>query len=291
MIPRHCGDVGVAEVQFDLTEQNLRKHFAGRRSYTRTKFYAVTNGREWSVVQVSKKPTKKLFQSIESVKVVSLPERTRFVREPELDVLDMGHLLKVQSRHPGKLVVFQGRFEHVSFVDVKLPAKIRIIDVVPPSPSKLETLIRDLLGAEKKSLSIDTKLVDIAQLTKENQEGTLIMPCRASYEGISGKPKGKRFYLDQAPPLTEEQVRDSLLVGCPLSARIFEELYKAKPRLANICVRETVMVSASDPPTIARCCKVKEGVEVDGRMVLVPWGANFCEVAEALRIALSMSRN
>jgi hypothetical protein len=288
MIPRHCGDVGVAEVQFNLTEPNLRKHFVGRRSYTRTKFYAVTNGRGWAVIQVSKKVTKKLFQSIDSMKVVSLPDRTRFVREPELDVLNMGHLLKVQSRHPGKLVVFQGRFEHVSFVDVTLPARIRIIDVVPPSPSKLETLIRDLIGAEQKSLNIDTKLVDIAQLTKENQDGVLILPCRASYEGISEKPEGKRFYLDQAPPLTGEQIHTSLLVGCPLSARIFEELYKTKPKLANICVKETVVVGADDPPTISRCCKVKEGVEVDGRIVLVPWGANICEVAEALRIALSM---
>jgi len=286
MIPRHCGDVGVQEVQFELNEENLIRHFLGRRSYTRTKFYVVRNGSHWAAVEVSKNVTKALFQPIEAVKVISLPDRTRFVHEPDMDVLDIGALLKVQARHPGKLVVFKGRFEHVSFVDVKLPARIRIIDVVPPHPSKLEAIMQSLVGAEHASLIIDSKLVDITHLTQENKDGVLIFPCRASYEGTS-EAKG-RFYLDQAPPLSKEQIESSLLVGCPLSARIFEEIYGSKPRLANICVRETTVVSSDDPPTISRCCKVKEGVEVDGRMILVPWGANICEVAEALRIALSL---
>jgi hypothetical protein len=42
-------------------------------------------------------------------------------------------------------------------------------------------------------------------------------------------------------------------------------------------------------PTISRCCKIKKDVEVDDDLILVPWGANVCEVAEALRIALGSS--
>jgi len=284
MIPRHCGDVGVAEVSFKLTEKNLREHFTGRRSYTRTKFYAVTNGDDWAVIEVSKKITKKLFQSVESIKVLSLPDRTRFVHEPELDVLDIRNLLDVQHRNKGKLVVFKGRFEHVSFVDVKLPAKVRVIDVVPPNPPKLDVLIKELAG-KNSLLKIDTEVIDIAEMIA-GKERDAMLPCRASYEGMSKRSKWK--YLDQAPTLSEGQVRSSLLVGCPLSARIFEEIYGSKPKLANICARETVEVGARDPPTISRCCRVKEGVEVDGRMIIVPWGANICEVAEALRIALGM---
>lgn len=286
MIPRHCGDVGVAEVSFQLTEKNLKQNFTGRRSYTRTKFIAVTDGDEWAVIQISKKLTKHLFQPIESVKVLSLPERTCFVREPELDVLDIRNLLDVQHRNQGKLVVIQGRFEHVSFVDVKLPAKVRLVDVVPPNPPKLKVLIKELVGGNS-LLKVDLEVVDITDLIEGN-EGDALLPCRASYEGISEKSSKKWKYLDQAPQLSEKQIKSTLLVGCPLSARIFEEVYGSKPRLANICARETVKVGADDPPTIARCCRVKEGVEVDGRMILVPWGANICEVAEALRIALGM---
>lgn len=289
MIPRHCGDVGVQDVKFELTEQNLKKHFLGRKSYTRTMFYAVTNSDDWSVVQVSKKSTKALFQLIESVKIVSLPERTRFVNESELEVLDMGNLLTVQSRHPGKLVLIKGRFEHISFVDVKLPARIKIVDIVPPRPSKLEFLIRSLVKANPSLLDLCVELVDIAELANDERGGVLVLPCRASYEGMDEEPGSReRFYLDQAPELTEKQVKSAVLIGCPLSARIFEELYGSKPRLSNICARETVEMMEDSPPTIARCCKVKEGVEVDGRMIVVPWGANICEVAEALRIALSL---
>jgi hypothetical protein len=286
MIPRHCGDVGVAEVPFELTEKNLKKHFLGRRSYTKTTFYAVTNGDEWAVIQVSKAPTKNLFQPIESVKIVSLPARTRFVHEPKLDVLDIRNLLEVQSRNKGKLVVFQGRFEHVSFVDVKLPAKIKIIDVIPPKPPKLEVLIRELVG-KNALLKIETEVIDISELVAD-EKAEVIMPCRASYEDIFEKSKRKWRYLDQAPALSERQIHSSLLVGCPLSARIFEELYGSRPKLANICARENMKRGAKEPPTIVRCCKVKEGVEIDGKMILVPWGANICEVAEALRISLGM---
>jgi len=289
MIPQHCGDVGVAEVPFLLNEENLRKHFLGRRSYTKTKFCAVKNGKDWAVIQISKKRTKNLFQPVESIKVLSLPERTCFVHEPDLDVLHIGNLLRVQSRHPGKMVVFQGRFEHISFVDVKVPARIKLIDIVPPTPSKLETIVKELVGESSSLLKIDVKLINILDLVKETKADVILLPCRSSYDGMADKiGKRKHYFLDQAPELSEKQIESSVLVGCSLSARIFEEIYGSKPNLANICVRES-MKAADGIPTISRCCKIKKDVEVDDGLIIVPWGANVCEVAEALRIALGSS--
>jgi hypothetical protein len=289
MIPQHCGDVGVAEVSFPLTEENLRKHFLGRRSYTKTKFCAVHNGRDWAVIQISKKRTKNLFQPIEGIKVLSLPERTCFVHEPDLDVLHIGNLLKVQSRHPGKMVVFQGRFDHISFVDVKVPARIRLVDFVPPNPSKLETIVKELVAESSPLLKIDVELIDILDLVKETKADVVLLPCKSSYDGIADKiGKRKHYFLDQAPELSENQLKSSLLVGCPLSARIFEEIYGSKPNLVNICVRES-MKATDGIPTISRCCKIKKDIDVEDDVILVPWGANMCEVAEALRIALGSS--
>jgi len=289
MIPQHCGDVGVAEVSFPLTEEDLRKHFLGRRSYTKTKFCAVKSGKDWAVIQISKKQTKNLFQPVENIRVLSLPERTCFVQEPDLDVLHIGNLLKVQSRHPGKMVVFQGRFEHISFVDVKVPARIRLIDVVPPNPSKLESIVKELVGESLSLLKIDVELINILDLVKETKADVVLLPCRSSYDGIADKVGRRKYYfLDQAPELSEKQIKSSVLVGCSLSARIFEEVYGSKPNLANICVRESMKV-ADGIPTISRCCKIKKEVDVDDDLILVPWGANVCEVAEALRIALGSS--
>jgi len=289
MIPQHCGDVGVAEVSFLLTEENLRKHFLGRRSYTKTQFCAVKSGKDWAVIQISKKRTKNLFQPVESIRVLSLPGRTCFVHDPDLDVLHIGNLLKVQSRHPGKMVVFLGRFEHISFVDIKVPARIRLIDVVPPNPSKLESIVKELVGESLSLLKIDVELINILDLVKETKADVVLLPCRSSYDGIVDKAgKRKHYFLDQAPELSEKQIKSSVLVGCSLSARIFEEVYGSKPNLANICVRDSTK-AADGIPTISRCCKIKKDVDVDDDLILVPWGANVCEVAEALRIALGSS--
>jgi hypothetical protein len=289
MIPQHCGDVGVAEVSFPLTEENLRKHFLSRRSYTKTKFCAVKSGKDWAVIQISKKQTKNLFQPVENIKVLSLPARTCFVHEPDLDVLHIGNLLKVQSRHPGKMIVFQGRFEHISFVDIKVPARIRLIDIIPPTPSKLEMIVRELVGENSSLLKIDVELIDIANLVKETNTDVILLPCHSSYDGMADKiDKRKHYFLDQAPELSEKQKKSSLLVGCSLSARIFEELYGSKPNLANICVRDS-MKATGGIPTISRCCKIKKDVDIEDGLILVPWGANVCEVAEALRIALGSS--
>jgi hypothetical protein len=289
MIPQHCGDVGVAEVAFPLTEENLRKHFMGRRSYTKTKFCAVKSGKDWAVIQIYKKRTKDLFQPVEDIKILSLPERTCFVHEPNLDVLHIGNLLKVQSRHPGKMVVFKGRFEHISFVDIKVPVRIRLIDVVPPNPSKLESIVKELVGDNLPLLKIEVELVNILDMVSEAKADVVVLPCKASYDGIGDKiGERKLLFLDRAPELTDKQIKSSLLVGCSLSARIFEEIYGSKPDLANICVRESCEATG-EIPTISRCCKIKKDVDVDGNLILVPWGANVCEVAEALRIALGSS--
>lgn len=289
MIPQHCGDVGIAEVSFPLTEKNLRKHFLGRRSYTKTKFCAVQSGKDWAVIQISKKRTRNLFQPVEDIKVLSLPKRTCFVHEPDLDVLHLGNLLKVQSRHPGKMVIFQGSFEHISFVDIKVPARIRVIDIVPPRPSKLESIVKELVGESSSLLKIDFETIDILDLVKDTKADVVLFPCRSSYDGMANKiGERKQYFLDQAPELTGKQIKSSLLVGCPLSARIFEEIYGSKPNLANICVRES-MKATDGIPTISRCCKIKKDVSVDDDLILVPWGANVCEVAEALRVALGSS--
>jgi hypothetical protein len=138
-------------------------------------------------------------------------------------------------------------------------------------------------------LKIDVELINILDLVKEAKADVVLLPCRSSYDGTADKVgKRKQYFLDQAPELSEKQIKSSVLVGCSLSARIFEEIYGSKPNLANICARE-FMKAKDGIPTISRCCKIKKEVDVDGDLILVPWGANVCEVAEALRIALGSS--
>ncbi|MDH4123467.1 MAG: hypothetical protein OEV21_05245 [Thermoplasmata archaeon] len=290
MIPRHCGDVGIAEVDFPLEEKRLIDHFLHRKSYTRTKFYAVTNKKDWAVVQIFKKQTKNLFQKVEEVKVLSLPDRTRFIIESNLDVLQIGHLLAVQAEHPKDLIIVQGRFDHVSFIDVRLPAKIRVVDVVPPNPSKLQSIIKDFLGTSSNIIKIDLQLINIERLAEEIVGDKLILPCGSAYDDLVKTTKKELLFLDRAPDLSKKDIMSAEVIGCSLSKRIFEELYGSAPNLHNMCPKESEFVTNNEIPTISRCCKVKNGVEIDGNWVSVPWGADLCEVGEAIRIVLSMNQ-
>ncbi|MEM3038838.1 MAG: hypothetical protein QXE45_05520 [Thermoplasmata archaeon] len=287
MIPRHCADVGISIVDFPLTEENLRRHFLHRKSYARTKFYAVNNGGDWAVVEVTKRPTRNLMQVIESIRVLSLPERTRFLRAPDLDVLQIGQLLNMQAKYPKDLLIIQGKFDHISFVDVRLPAKIAILDVVPPRPSKLMSAIESMLGKNRSALELEVHLIDIEQLSMASKADKLILPCSSAYDDFPKRMRKQILFLDRAPALSRDDAKSVELIGCSLSGRIFEELYGTKPSLLNMCPfdfkGENIRL-----PTISRCCKVKNGVEVDGNRVFVPWGADICEIGEAIRIALSM---
>jgi len=288
MIPRHCADVGIARVDFPLTEDNLIKHFIRRKSYARSKFYAVNNGNDWAVIKVTKKPARNLMQIVESVDVLSLPERTRFLIEPELDVLQIGQMLRLQARFPDNLLIIQGRFDHVSFIDVRLPARIALVDVVPPRPSKLKSAIETLMGECASILEFELHLIDIERLAEACKGDEIMLPCGSAYDDFPKRTKKRLLFLDRAPELSEEEMKEIDLIGCSLSRRIFEELYGSVPNLLNICPKESELTAKISLPTISRCCRVKSGVEVDGKRIFVPWGADICEIGEAIRIALSM---
>lgn len=287
MIPAHCADVGVKEVDIPLTEESLRSYFIGRSSYCRTKFYALMNGGKWAVVRVEKEQRKNLFSPVRDIEVVSLPERTVFSDNPEIDVLDIGELLRIQAGHPGQLVIVRGRFEHVSFIDVPLPARIGLIDVVPPDPSKLELLVSQLTCNSEDIIDLEIVKIDLSHIIDEIPKGeTVLFPCRATY-GVTDICDGREtLFLDQSPEIDKSVLSSSHLIGCSLSSRIFQELYSTEPQLHNICPRDLAEAEETGIPTITRCCKVKSGVQVDGDYVYLPWGANRCEVSEALRIAL-----
>lgn len=288
MIPRHCADVGILQTNVPLTEESLRREFLHQKSYARTKFYAVNNGSDWAVVQVFKRPSKNLMQTIDSIKILSLPDRTRFLHMPDLDVLQIGQLLRMQAKHPKDLLIIQGRFDHVSFVDVRLPARIAVVDVVPPRPSKLLSAIKNMLGDSASALEIEVTLIDIEKIADSSKAERLMLPCQSTYSDLLRRTTKQIHFLDTAPALTEKNSRGIELIGCSLSRRIFEELYGFEPSFLSICPREPIWRKHDELPTISRCCKVKSGVEVDGKWIMIPWGADICEIGEAVRVALSL---
>ena len=272
-------------VSFALTEERIKGFLSGKKAYIRTRFYIFNSGDDWAVAQVEKTEANSVLQGIRSVKVLSLPKDTSFVEDPSLEVLSASVMGALQRSSGKRCVVVRGRSEHISFFLEEEPRRLTIFDVVPPSPSKLAGMVDAVLESELQDICVSYSVVeaDLNELAGSVPTGTVMFPCRAS-----GLKSGLRtLYLDETKEMSEEELDDVTLVGCSLSARIFKAVYGREPRLVNMCPKDLVKPRGIEGPVLIKCCRVKEGFEIDGRVAVVPWGTRSSEVAAALRALLS----
>ena len=285
MFPVHCKEVSVKKVSFELNEANIKQFLAGKKAYIRTRYYAFNSGPDWAVALIVRKLSNDVLQEITSVHILSLPKDTAFVEDPSMEVLSASSMGALREAKGKKCVVVRGKSEHVSFFIDEPPYELTIFDVVPPEPSKLVGLVRTALETDLQDRYVKAKVltVDLNSLAKAFETEITMYPCRAS-----GLTAGKEvFYLDETPPLTEEQLKNVTLIGCSLSERIFQAVYGRKPRLVNMCPQDIIREHSVQGPVLLKCCKVKEGFEVKGSIGIVPWGARAKEVSDALRAILS----
>ncbi len=283
MMPDHCKDVSLRQVDFPLTESNIVEKALEMKAYTRTDYMVLRYRNDTAVIRVEKEHGKDLFRDIVDVVIISLPIDTVFIVDDSIDVLNVSQMAELVVRHGGRTVVVSGMFNHVSFLKVDHVLRLRIIDVVPPRPSKLSVLVARALSTGLVEIPIVPEIVDIDLNEKEGLVTTdaVMFPCRAS--GLTSCKKV--FYLDETPDLDLEVIT---LVGCDLSRRIFRSIYGYDPESVDMCPKNLVI--EDDVPTIIKCCKVKEGHEVHGHIAMVPWGATTLEVAEAIKALFSDRR-
>lgn len=287
MMPKHCKEVGLKEVDYPLTEQEIKNHLMGRKFYTRTRYLVLTRGKEWAVADLKKRDIRALFREVVGVKVISLPKETVFIEEPKIDVLNPTSMTELAMDHPGKTVIIKGMYEHISFVNNPEFTELKVIDVVPPNPSKLSTLLSEVLSLNmiKVPMNIQIKVIDLNQLANNIDSKAVMFPCYCS-----GLQYGSRtLYLDKHPKLKKTDIEDITLIGCELSKRIFKELYGETPKFMNFCPKEHLDRSMKDQIILTRCCKVKEGYRLEGNTAIVPWGATHKEVIEAIEKLLLKS--
>ncbi|NLL95031.1 MAG: hypothetical protein GX224_04685 [Thermoplasmatales archaeon] len=275
----HCKDVSVREVGFPLAEESIKTSMAGWKAYTRTEYVVLRNGGT-AVVRLAKDDRPSLFRKVDAVEVVSLPESTVYVEDPDIDVLNLPALAALQARYPGKTVVVKGLFSHVSIVSGLAPLRLRVIDSVPPEPSKLGHLVRTALASGYVDLPIvpEDMVIDMAAEVPPG-DCPVMFPCAVSGSVAPGR---ETLFLDQAPSVDGEVA----LVGCHLSRSIFESIYRRKPdHFRNVCPPDRH--PDDGVKTIAKCCKIKGGHKIDGDMAVVPWGATVPEVVDAINAMFS----
>jgi hypothetical protein len=284
MFPSHCKEVIVKTVDFQLTEDNIKRFLKGKKAYIRTRYYVFNSGREWAVALIVRKQSNDILQEIASIHILSLPKDTVFVQDPELDVLSASSMGAIRQSAGTKCVIVKGKAEHISFFIEERPYELTIFDVVPPAPSKLVGLVRTSLETDLQDRYVRFKVldVDLNSLSKKSESGITMFPCRAS-----GLVSGKRvLYLDETPELTSDELNQVTLVGCSLSARIFKAVYGVEPRMINMCPQDMAQEMGVKGPVLIKCCKVKEGFEKKGDIGIVPWGARTADVTSALKAIL-----
>ena len=122
----------------------------------------------------------------------------------------------------------------------------------------------------------EERIIDMAEKVSEVRTGAVMFPCR-----VSNLHADIPFcFLDDAP----EDPGDVTLIGCHLSQRIFRSLYDRDVPFVNVCPSDYVEPGVK---TIVKCCKVKQGHELDGDLVRVPWGATVPEVVDAINALFS----
>ncbi len=270
----HCKDVSVRDTDIPLTEAAIAEMMDGWTAYKRSEYIVLRNGEDLAAVRIVRTGGDDLFQEVRSHAVVSLPADTVYHEDPELDVLNQPALVRVQMRYPGKAVVVCGMFSHINLIKDLRPLRLRVIDSVPPYPSKLGTLVDKALASGFVDLPVVPERTDLdmtgrlADVTTE----AVMFPCRVS--GIvTDRPC---YFLDEAPVLGHEVT----LIGCGLSRRIYRDVYGTEPTAIDICPADSVPDDGVH--TIVKCCKVKEGHIRAGNTAIVPWGATVPDVVGAV---------
>jgi hypothetical protein len=280
LVPHRYRSVSVASVDVPLTEAALRDHFRGREAYRRTAYVVARRGGDMALLQVTKASEEPLFSTIVDVRLLAGPDEAAFVRDPKADTGIPTHLARVagEAAAGARCVVVHGRYEHVSFILDPEPVAVRVVEVEPPRPAKLVDQVRRVLDVADELPPVDLRpeAIDLMELARTRPSERYLYPCRGS--GVAPERAEVR-YLDERPPR-----QDWVLVGCRRSLDIHRWFYGSEPPFVEMCPRE--LTRPTDVPTLTKCCMLEVGVEREGDLTVVPWGASLDEVREGLRVLL-----
>ncbi|NMO92089.1 hypothetical protein HH311_20130 [Actinomycetospora sp. TBRC 11914] len=267
--------LSVQEVDIPLTPAAVEEHLLGREVYRRTDYLALRRGGATCVVEVRKADTTPLFSPVVALRILSGADETAWVHAPDVDVGNATAL--AGAAVPGALTtVVLGRFEHVNFIHRPAPVRVRVTEVVPPSPPKLHAQAVQCVAFDEDLPPVDLVLdaVRVEDVAAAHPASRYLLPCRGSGADLGDAPVA---YLDTRPAARD----DWLLIGCERSAQFHEHFYGDTPPRADLCPRRRA--APERMPTLTKCCLLERGLETTDDTAVVPWGASLDEVREGLR--------
>lgn len=279
IVPGHYRGVAVAEPGCALDADSLRSWFLGREAYRRTRFIVVRQDDAAALIRVAKESEEPLFSRITAIEVIAGPGDCAFVHEPDTDTAVPSALAEVARRRaPGaRAVVVQGRYGHVSFIVDPHPLRVRVRDVVPPSPAMLYDQAQRVMATAEDLPPIDLlpEFIRLSDLARAHPSDHYLLPCHGSGTDIAGI---RTSYLDERPP-----DQPWTLIGCARSQQIHRWFYRRDPPTVDICpLRTADLHDGTDAVLLTRCCLQEDGLEHGDGWVAVPWGSSLAQVRQAL---------
>lgn len=279
--------VSVQRLGVPLTEDAVRDHLLGRRVYRRTEVLVAEGDDGHAVVRLDKRDDDGdgLFRPVRAVHWISGPADTAFVRDPLIDTGNATQMARAAaaSGARARVYVVEGRNQHVNLIVEPAPVRIRVVEVVPPDPPKLLDMAQRVLEYDEDLDPVELELVavDLNEIAAAQPAPHWLLPCRCGGLQLDGPVD----FLDSGPA----RPADWTLLGCERSRQIHAELYGREPAArVEMCPR--VRVGTPVAPTLVKCCLRERGIETDGEMVVVPWGATLEEVRAALHRLVGSSR-
>lgn len=267
--------VSVQSFEGSITPESLLNYFIGKEAFMATD-YIVVKGQGTAVLQIEKeKKQNALFSKIISIDVIASPNDCLFVVDDRVDVANPSQITKkffdLNLKEDNTLVV-EGAYGHVNFIHRPAPLHLKVIDLVPPSSSRLYDLVLKALElADLPPILLQADNIDVNDIAKKSGHTDCIFPCRAS--GL--KASGKTFFLDEHPEESELP-----LIGCERTEQIYEHFYKTKPQRIETCPQKLKTKGAT--AEIMRCCLLQDSTKIEGLRGIIPWGGNVHHVISIL---------
>lgn len=285
-ITRPYRGLSVQETDIPLTEVDLVPFLLGREVYRRTDYLVLLNGGGTALVAVRKASLEPLFSPVIEARLLAGPDQVVWVESPDTDVGNASALARaalVQDRPDALAYVVRGRYEHVNFIWLPAPVRIRVTEVVPPEPAKLLAMAEQVVAFDEDLPPIELVLdaVDIRDLARENPSDRYLLPCRGAGVDVAGAVD----FLDTRP----DSRRDWLLIGCERSMQFHRHFYGDEPSRVDICPRRRA-APADGSLSLTKCCLLERGVDVERVRAVVPWGTSLDEIRTALRCLTGVDR-
>lgn len=262
-----------------MTKEAIEPYLLNREVYRRTDIVILHGpNREYAVAAVQRSASDNLFTRAEKVEILGLPADCVLIEDPDTDPANRSALAKTAVSHgvtSAQTAIVIGTFDHINIIHRPNPLRLRVVEVVPPTPPKLLHMIEHVLSyADLPPILLEPVTIDLRDLAATVKPEAYLVPCRSGGLDDLGAPV---HFLDERPKNRENWT----LLGCERSLQFHRHYYGDEPPRVEMCPRK--LTEDDSRLTILKCCLLEYDIERDGNRMIVPWGTDLPMIERALR--------